>query len=70
MNAEQFISIADALRAHALRSGNDMNASNLFVHTMLMRAISVESEGGDGEIPLDYARVSAVIPRDGAHPAP
>lgn len=40
MNAEQFLSLADALRSYAQHSGRDLNASNLFVHTMLMRAVS------------------------------
>lgn len=40
MNAEQFLSLADALRSYAQHSGRDLNASNLFVHTMLMRAVN------------------------------
>lgn len=39
MNAEQFLILAETLRAYALHHGRDLNASNLFVHTMLMRAI-------------------------------
>ena len=39
MNAEQILSLADKLRAHALDTGCDLNASNLFVHRMLMHAI-------------------------------
>jgi Arc/MetJ family transcription regulator len=42
MNAQQLISMADALRSHALQMGHDLNASNLFVHTMLMRAITAD----------------------------
>jgi hypothetical protein len=49
MNAEQFISLGHALRDYALRSGHDLNASNLFAHTMLMRAINIE---GDSDEPL------------------
>lgn len=48
MNAEQFISLADALRSYALQSGRDLNASNLFAHDMLMRVVNKEVEG-DGE---------------------
>jgi len=39
MNAEQFISIADSLRARALHSGVDLNASNFLVHATLIRAL-------------------------------
>jgi hypothetical protein len=39
MNAEQFISIADSLRARALHSGVDLNASNYLVHAALIRAL-------------------------------
>ncbi|ANP45238.1 hypothetical protein [Candidatus Viadribacter manganicus] len=39
MNAEQFISTADALRDSALRSGADVNASNYLVHAALLRAL-------------------------------
>jgi hypothetical protein len=39
MNAEQFISVADALRHRALHSGIDLNASNYLVHATLMRAL-------------------------------
>lgn len=39
MNAEQFISIADSLRARALHSGVDVNASNYLVHAALLRAL-------------------------------
>jgi len=40
MNAEQILSLADMLRAHALSAGQDVNASNLFVHRMLMHALT------------------------------
>lgn len=39
MDAEQFISTADSLRASALHSGVDMNASNYLVHSALLRAL-------------------------------
>jgi hypothetical protein len=39
MNAEQFLAYAETLRSYALHSGRDLNAANLFVHTMLMRAL-------------------------------
>ncbi|MGQ0531727.1 MAG: hypothetical protein ACT4OF_03435 [Caulobacteraceae bacterium] len=39
MNAEQFISLADALRTRALDSGADLNASNYLVHAALMSAL-------------------------------
>jgi hypothetical protein len=42
MTAEQFLSLADALRSYAQYSGRDLNAANLFVHTMLMRAVRGE----------------------------
>jgi hypothetical protein len=52
MNAEQFLALADTLRTFAQHSGRDLNASNLFVHDMLMRAIEIE---GDAEDDLDLA---------------
>lgn len=42
MTAEQFLSLADALRSYAQHSGRDLNAANLFVHSMLMRAVRGE----------------------------
>lgn len=42
MSAEQFLALADTLRAYALHSGRDLNAANLFVHGMLMRAVKTE----------------------------
>ena len=44
MNAEQILSLADVLRSHALDSGQDLNASNLFVHRMLMQAMNSNGE--------------------------
>jgi hypothetical protein len=46
MNAQQLISLADTLRSHALQMGHDLNASNLFVHTMLMRTITADAAHG------------------------
>ncbi len=45
MNAQQLIALADSLRSYALQSGHDVNASNLFVHTMLMRALAAKASG-------------------------
>lgn len=42
MTAEQFLSLADSLRSYAQHSGRDLNAANLFVHSMLMRAVHGE----------------------------
>ena len=42
MNADQFLALAEALRSYAQHSGRDTNASSLFVHAMLMRAIQVD----------------------------
>ena len=53
MTAEQFLSLADALRSYAQHSGRNLNDSNLFVHTMLMRAVRDDS--------IDVARIT---PRD------
>jgi hypothetical protein len=39
MNAQQFISIADSLRARALNAGADLNASNYLVHAALLSAL-------------------------------
>jgi hypothetical protein len=50
MNAEQILSLADKLRAHALDNGQDLNASNLFVHRMLMHAISNGEDDVDAEL--------------------
>jgi hypothetical protein len=50
MNAEQLISLADALRPHARQSGADLNASNLFVHRMLMHALHGEADNIDAEL--------------------
>jgi hypothetical protein len=47
MNAEQLLALAEALRAHALQTGADLNASNLFVHRMLVHAVHVEDASDD-----------------------
>ena len=54
MNAEQFLSLADALRSYALQSGRDLNASNMFAHDMLMRVINVDTETCDDAAMLDF----------------
>ena len=41
-NAEQIIALADALREQARATGRDLNAANLFVHTVLARAIKYD----------------------------
>jgi hypothetical protein len=56
MNADQIISLADALRSRALHAGADLNASNYLVHATLMRALqegtldSIAPETFAGEI--------------------
>jgi hypothetical protein len=42
MTAEQFLTLAEALRSYAQHSGRDLNAANLFVHDVLMRAVREE----------------------------
>jgi hypothetical protein len=42
MTANHIIALAQSLRDHALASGRDMNAANLFVHTVLMRAMKYD----------------------------
>lgn len=54
MNAEQFISLADALRSYALQSGRDLNASNLFAHDMLMRVVNREADGDSEAAMADF----------------
>ncbi len=44
MNADQFLALADTLRAYAQHCGRDMNASNMFVHSVLMRAIKIDGD--------------------------
>lgn len=45
MTADHIIAFADALRQTARASGRDINAANLFVHTVLVRAIKHEDLG-------------------------
>ena len=51
MNAEKLLTLADTLRSFAQHSGRDLNASNLFVHDMLMRAIEIELCGEEEDEP-------------------
>ena len=58
MNAEQFLALAESLRSYAQNSGRDLNATNLFVHNMLMRAIR---SGEHAAVALsDYDEAEAV----------
>ncbi len=51
MNAEQFLSLAEALRSYAHHSGHDTNAASHFVHTVLMRAIHMQSSAHEPPVP-------------------
>ena len=42
MDAAEVITLANAMRAYALESGRDLNAANLFTHTMLMRKLAAD----------------------------
>jgi hypothetical protein len=53
MNAEQILSLADRLRSHALENGEDLNASNLFVHRMLVHALSANGSNDDVDAELE-----------------
>lgn len=44
MDADGFLALADALRSYARHCGRDLNASNLFVHDTLMRALTRDGE--------------------------
>lgn len=44
MDAAEAISLADAMRAHALKGGRDLNDANLFAHIMLMRRMLAERD--------------------------
>ncbi len=59
MNAEQFLSLAEALRSYAHHSGRDTNAANLFVHTMLMRAIQMQTGAHEPPAPGVEGSVAA-----------
>jgi hypothetical protein len=50
MKADQILAFADSMRAYARESGRDLNAANLFVHAMLVRALVGED---DRELPSD-----------------
>ena len=55
MDAAEVISLADSMRAHALESGRDLNAANLFTHTMLMRKLVADQNNEPFEPDhLDY----------------
>jgi hypothetical protein len=54
MDAAQVIALADAMRAYALESGRDLNAANLFTHTMLMRKLIAEQNNERFVPDLDY----------------
>lgn len=43
MTAEQVLDFAETLRGFALHSSRDLNAANLYVHNMLMRAVLAEA---------------------------
>ena len=55
MDAAEVISLADSMRAYALESGRDLNAANLFTHTMLMRKLAADQNNEPFEPDtLDY----------------
>lgn len=64
MTADQIIAFADALRQHARASGRDLNAANLFVHTVLARTIKYDDAPIAGP---HEAHIRA--PHSGHHPA-
>ncbi|MBL8531868.1 MAG: hypothetical protein JNK94_09050 [Hyphomonadaceae bacterium] len=43
MHANQFLALADSLRHYAQHSGRDLNEANMFVHTILTRAIRYDA---------------------------
>ena len=63
--AQSIIDLADTLRRHALDCGADMNAANLFVHAVLMRALANGADlahvaaGGAGDARYRYVRCEA-----------
>lgn len=57
MNAEQILSLADRLRNHALEHGQDLNASNLFVHRMLTHALS--GSGANDNVDAELERFAS-----------
>lgn len=51
MTADQVLALAEDLRSFARQLGRDLNSSNLFVHTMLTRALLDETiEAPDYEL--------------------
>jgi hypothetical protein len=55
MDAAEVIALADAMRAYALESGRDLNAANLFTHTMIMRKLMAEQNNEPLDLDhLDY----------------
>jgi len=58
MTADHIIALAESLRTHARASGRDLNAANLFVHTVLMRAIKYDGA------PAPHIVASALDRRD------
>jgi hypothetical protein len=54
MDATEVLSLAAALRAYALESGRDLNAANLFTHTMLMRSLAAEKMQPDSDEDFDF----------------
>jgi hypothetical protein len=52
MKADQILAFADTLRVYARESGRDLNAANLFVHVMLVRALV----GEDAKAPPENRR--------------
>ena len=52
MDAAEIIALADAMRAYALEGGRDLNAANLFAHTMLMRKLTAERNAEQNNEPF------------------
>ena len=52
MDAAEIIALADAMRAYALEGGRDLNAANLFAHTMGMRMLVAEQNNERFEAPF------------------
>jgi hypothetical protein len=53
MDAAEVIALADAMRACALEGGRDLNAANLFTHTMLMRKLLAEQNNENTDETFD-----------------
>lgn len=58
MTADHILAFADSLRTHARASGRDLNAANLFVHTVLMRALKYDG------VPEAHIAAAALDRRD------